>query len=120
MTRRELAHIFRAHEGYRVRPYCCSCLAPTALAACICCCSKTNKRLPALPALPFIASTSPTLHPPPSCQSLRLVIKDSKKHPGEKLVMAFAEYTNTYFATEAMDKLQVRGGVAVGGLGQAG
>jgi len=42
-------------------------------------------------------------------QSLRLVIKDSKKHPGEKLVMAFAEYTNTYFATEAMDKLQVGG-----------
>lgn len=39
------------------------------------------------------------------------MIKDSKKHPGEKLVMAFAEYTNTYFATEAMDKLQVRLGV---------
>ncbi len=37
------------------------------------------------------------------------MIKDSKKHPGEKLVMAFAEYTNTYFATEAMDKLQVGG-----------
>ncbi len=47
----------------------------------------------------------PRLHPVP--QSLRLVIKDSKKHAGEKLVMAFAEYTNTYFATEAMDKLQV-------------
>lgn len=40
-------------------------------------------------------------------QSLRLVIKDSKKHVGEKLVMAFVEYTNTYFATEAMDQLQV-------------
>lgn len=44
---------------------------------------------------------------PSLLQSLRLVIKDSKKHAGEKLVMAFAEYTNTYFATEAMDKLQV-------------
>ena len=42
-------------------------------------------------------------------QSLRLVIKDSKKHAGEKLVMAFVEYTNTYHATEAMDALQVGG-----------
>lgn len=49
------------------------------------------------------------------------MIKDSKKHPGEKLVMAFAEYTNTYFATEAMDKLQVRGvGGWVGGGGSRG
>ncbi|PSC76514.1 U3 small nucleolar ribonucleo MPP10 [Micractinium conductrix] len=39
-------------------------------------------------------------------RSLRLVIKDSKKHAGEKLVMAFVEYTNTYHATEAMDALQ--------------
>lgn len=40
------------------------------------------------------------------------MIKDSKKHVGEKLVMAFAEFTSTYFATEAMDRLQarVRGG----------
>lgn len=36
------------------------------------------------------------------------MIKDSKKHVGEKLVMAFAEFTSTYFATEAMDRLQVR------------
>ncbi len=36
------------------------------------------------------------------------MIKDSKKHAGEKLVMAFVEYSNTYFATEAMDALQVR------------
>ena len=52
------------------------------------------------------------------------MIKDSKKHPGEKLVMAFAEYTNTYFATEAMDRLQVRwcegGGGGWVGLGAAG
>lgn len=53
-------------------------------------------------------------------QSLRLVIKDSKKHVGEKLVMAFVEYSNTYFATEAMDALQVGrrpGGQALGGYG---
>lgn len=56
-----------------------------------------------------VLSTGPTVAPLSLPQSLRLVIKDSKKHPGEKLVMAFAEYTNTYFATEAMDKLQVRG-----------
>ena len=42
-------------------------------------------------------------------QGMRLVIKDSKKHVGEKLVMAFVEYSNTYFATEAMDALQVGG-----------
>ena len=55
------------------------------------------------------------LHPRALCslllQSLRLVIKDSKKHVGEKLVMAFVEYSNTYFATEAMDALQVGGWV---------
>ncbi|EFN57435.1 hypothetical protein CHLNCDRAFT_142904 [Chlorella variabilis] len=39
-------------------------------------------------------------------RSLRLVIKDSKKHVGEKLVMAFVEYSSTYFAAQAMDTLQ--------------
>lgn len=49
--------------------------------------------------------------PTPSPQGIRFVVKDSKKHIGEKLVMAFIEFTNTYYATECMSTLQVGSGV---------
>lgn len=91
VTRRELGHIFRSREGFRVRVWCRCLLGATQT-------EKTGDfNQPAISLL----------------QSLRLVIKDSKKHVGEKLVMAFVEYSSTYFAAQAMDTLQV-------GVGRAG
>lgn len=49
----------------------------------------------------------PSSLPLPLPQGIRFVIKDSKKHIGEKLVMAFIEFSNTYYATECMNGLQV-------------
>lgn len=42
----------------------------------------------------------------PGYLNLRLVIKDSRKYPGEKLSMAFIEYDSVKAATDAMNALQ--------------
>ncbi len=42
-------------------------------------------------------------------KGIRLVIKDSKKYSGQKLVMAFVEFATTSHAAQALGKLEVSG-----------
>jgi hypothetical protein len=115
VSKRELAHIFRPFEGYRVggpplappsrwrRRWGCI-LAFPCLAACLAAClARTSACRPAR-----LFSRLPL-------QNVRLVVRDSIKVKGEKVTMGFIEFTDPYLATVAMATLQVGGGVLLGG-----